>query len=434
MADEYGSGDLNPQAPRLVSREYTSQSTYDTFVRDACMSVTQEDILSNAGPWKAKVLRVWKEDGENSNAGFFWSLFTDGVAGEIVFIKAWIPELSSCKGPGYEPAPDDHKAVEMCPTFVAARTNMPAPQVGTLVKVDFEDRRNLTFPIYLGPANSSNEQMSDQLTPAQLISAQQSFSSGKRYDAQNLPSDIKTDQTNVSFKEPQAYKENRIRVFAFGALPVNSPLLVSVPSTKSKGQKVHKLVASRLKALNEAWTNETGKSAFLVASGHRRHRWNHDFEYYKKKIIEEYKSKYPAGTSDAQVFRKGSGLKAFMSPHETGLAVDFGNNGLVPETSPSRGGRPIGEQRNTAAHIWLKNNAHFFGFTPYKFEPWHWECLVPRENWKSGEEFSPMATRIVEVSKTPYPENVKDNKGRSYNVKGQQLATTDEVFAVNKFV
>jgi len=178
MADEYGSGDLNPQAPRLVSREYTPQSTYDTFVRDACISATQDDIFSNAGPWKAKVLRSWKEDGENSNAGFFWSLFTDGVAGEIVFIKAWIPELSSCKGPGYEPAPDDHKAVEMCPTFVAARSGMSPPQVGTLVKVDFEDRRNLTFPIYLGPVNSADEQISAELTKPGESGTRDKFNGG----------------------------------------------------------------------------------------------------------------------------------------------------------------------------------------------------------------------------------------------------------------
>ena len=68
---KYGSGDLNPQARALVTREYTSDSTFDTFIRDAAARATQEDIFANAGPFKAEVLRVWKEDGTNINSGFF---------------------------------------------------------------------------------------------------------------------------------------------------------------------------------------------------------------------------------------------------------------------------------------------------------------------------------------------------------------------------
>ena len=125
-----------------------------------------------------------------------------------------------------------------------------------------------------------------------------------------------------------------------------------------------------------------------------------------------------------------------MSPHETGLAFDIGNNGLIPETDPERGGIPKREQRNTTAHNWLKNNAHRFGITPLKTEPWHWEVLVPQANFSSGAEFSPgnYNVRVEETSQTPYPENVKDFKGRSYNVEGQKLKTTNRIFASNRFV
>ncbi len=28
---------------------------------------------------------------------------------------------------------------------------------------------------------------------------------------------------------------------------------------------------------------------------------------------------------------------------------------------------------------WMKENAHTYGITPYKKEPWHWECVITRQ-------------------------------------------------------
>ena len=119
-----------------------------------------------------------------------------------------------------------------------------------------------------------------------------------------------------------------------------------------------------------------------------------------------------------------------MSPHETGLAFDIGNHGLEPVSATKS------QQKKTPAFAWLKENAHRFGITPYKHEPWHWEVLVPQANFSSGAEFSPgnYNVRVVETSQTPYPENVRDFKGRSYNVEGQKLKTTNRIFASNRFV
>ena len=167
---KYGSGDLNPQARALVTREYTSDSTFDTFIRDAAARATQEDIFANAGPFKAEVLRVWKEDGTNINSGFWTALFDDGVEGEIIFIKARIPEIHT-----YPVDTDDVKSIEMHPTFVSKKPGMTEPQVGTIVWVDYEDRRNLTFPIYLGPVNSTDDQVSQQLNEALRLRAKELY-------------------------------------------------------------------------------------------------------------------------------------------------------------------------------------------------------------------------------------------------------------------
>ena len=42
----------------------------------------------------------------------------------------------------------------------------------------------------------------------------------------------------------------------------------------------------------------------------------------------------------------------------------------------------------TPLFAWLKENAHKHGFTPYKWEPWHWEVRVPYNAWASGREFT----------------------------------------------
>ena len=65
--------------------------------------------------------------------------------------------------------------------------------------------------------------------------------------------------------------------------------------------------------------------------------------------------------------------RAVCSPHRTGTAVD-----LYVGHMPGMGvdsTRPLSRQymAQTAAYRWLVANAGRFGFTPYLFEPWHWE-------------------------------------------------------------
>jgi len=75
-------------------------------------------------------------------------------------------------------------------------------------------------------------------------------------------------------------------------------------------------------------------------------------------------------------------IKAFKSPHETGLAFDLGSpSPFAPVMAHAAA------MRASPAYAWLKANAHKFGITPYKHEPWHWECVVSREAWVTGTEF-----------------------------------------------
>ena len=96
--------------------------------------------------------------------------------------------------------------------------------------------------------------------------------------------------------------------------------------------------------------------------------------------------------------RRGKQRRAWNSPHQTGLAIDFDNNGVSTQTRKF----PISGQKKSKGFKWLQANAHKYGLHPYEKEPWHWECVVPRDNFVSGEEFTPgnYNVRVVETSKT----------------------------------
>jgi len=175
---------------------------------------------------------------------------------------------------------------------------------------------------------------------------------------------------------PATYAENRVKVGVYGSLPSDSPLLVPVATTTGRSrQRMHVVAASKLAAMSEAVLSSLGFS-LLVASGWRPHRWT-SFEQYRQSLIEKYKK---PGLTDDEAFRLGRTYLAFDSPHETGLAADFGCGGLLPVSAT------ITKQRTTALWKWLRDNAWSFGFTPYISEPWHWECNIPLSVFRSGKE------------------------------------------------
>lgn len=118
----------------------------------------------------------------------------------------------------------------------------------------------------------------------------------------------------------------------------------------------------------------------------------------QKAIYESYIAKDGKTKADTYSARPG------YSEHQTGLAMDF---------------TPIEDSfKDTAAYMWLKNNAHKFGFverfplgkemiTGYIYEPWHWRYV----GVKDAEEIKKLSKTLEEY----------------YNVKGGDYEVSYEV-------
>jgi hypothetical protein len=201
-------------------------------------------------------------------------------------------------------------------------------------------------------------------------------------------------KTSAVIKEAVPFEEARVRVSDYKSLVGTENILIPYPCSVS-GRKalVHKLVAKRLDAMNSAWLSENpGKQPILINNGFRPQKKMSEEEF-NRRLDDKYK-----GTGGVSEGRKWN---AYYSPHETGMAVDMGSNNLSPDPPTNE------QQKQTFFYKWLRNNAHKFGFTPYKFEAWHWECRLPRESWSSGEEFTDNLAMRVESpgqgGQIPYP-------------------------------
>lgn len=69
--------------------------------------------------------------------------------------------------------------------------------------------------------------------------------------------------------------------------------------------------------------------------------------------------------------------RATCSPHRTGTAIDLYVGHLEGHGVDSTDPVNRRHQAQGATYRWLVENAHRFGFTPYVFEPWHWEWIGP---------------------------------------------------------
>jgi len=151
---DVGMGDLNPSETPMTRRELTSDTKYNRFAIDAAFESFGHNIFANAGPYKAIVLRSWQEsDPSPSN---FWNIFGDGLGGQMTMVKARIPEVHHYPIPdSLDPAAGPHQPIiELYPTYVSRELNAPPPAAGTIVWVDYEDRTNFKYPIYLGPVKA----------------------------------------------------------------------------------------------------------------------------------------------------------------------------------------------------------------------------------------------------------------------------------------
>jgi hypothetical protein len=179
-----------------------------------------------------------------------------------------------------------------------------------------------------------------------------------------------------------SYLENRVTTAFYGSLPEDSPLLVNVPTTPGHPQqRMHLLAAQKMAAMDQAILSDLGIVA-QTASGWRPHRWASLAQYHQT-LIDTYKARLQAKLgrvpTDAEVLAFGRIYLAFDSPHETGLARDFGCGGLIPVSAT------IEEQKKTPLFKWLVDNAYKHDVTPYFPEPWHWECrILSLDAYKKG--------------------------------------------------
>ena len=161
-----------------------------------------------------------------------------------------------------------------------------------------------------------------------------------------------------------SYEEKRVKVSELGTTPASSPLLVEIPGVGGP-RKLHKLAAQSFQEMAAAIHRDLGIVA-KAASAWRPHRWT-SRKQYEDRLIAKYGS-----------VKEGRRWLAFDSPHETGLAVDFGVGGLEPVCNT------VTRQRATPLHHWLVAHAHEYGWHPYKVEPWHWECPLSLQAFKTG--------------------------------------------------
>lgn len=162
-----------------------------------------------------------------------------------------------------------------------------------------------------------------------------------------------------------SYEEKRVKVTELGTIAGTSPLLVDIPGTMGP-RKLHRLAAESFKVMSAAIQRDLGIEV-KAASAWRPHRWT-SRKQYEDTLIAKYGS-----------VKAGRKWLAFDSPHETGLAVDFGVGGLAPVS------KTADKQRTAPLHLWLVAHAHEHGWHPYKNEPWHWEYPLSLATFKTGE-------------------------------------------------
>ncbi len=159
--------------------------------------------------------------------------------------------------------------------------------------------------------------------------------------------------------------ERRVKVSVYGTLAADSRLLVPVPAASPGPKRLHAAAARALTAMSAAVRDDLGLE-LKIASAWRAHRWTSRAQY-EAVLVQRFGS-----------IAEGKRWLGFDSPHETGLAIDIGVGGLWPSRSTADA------QRRQPLHQWLVARAWEFGWYPYKVEPWHWECPLSLQAFKTG--------------------------------------------------
>ncbi len=353
-------------------------------------------------------------------------------------VPEWLPHPEA----GGTHADKAHEIINMYPSFVAASellTQRGEPERGSLVWVDFQNRANYSGPTYYdkvqdittfgtgeeeGSASEEDLTLSERLdegdyVPEYVEGTTTVVLSRGHPIIKKVYRNEKGELNKSATYAPKNQRENRVRYFAYGDLkstPGAKNNLVEVPENmRTKKLQVHTLLLDRLLALNELWAEYYEKNGLgsktipsgapgagkpytntlKVTSAYRKKEYS--FAIGDPRINDLHCPGLKKYCRDARDPSKGIGGRkamgykscrsarsavAFMSPHMTGLCVDFGNNGI------STNGKKKSGMRKSEAYKFLLNYAWLFGLYPYSAETWHFELQMPRESWFSGYEFA----------------------------------------------
>lgn len=354
-----------------------------------------------------------------------------------------IPDFLPNAGDFSEKGKKAHDIINMYPCFVGVSEELTIrgePDPGSLVWVDFQNRATFQGPIYLDKVGLDVGYDSD----GEKIEVVEEFGTASKIDTLGLDTEVEAEATKSGttvkisigkpiIKDPSRYKfgtfdngqgirQNRVFLLAFanakgkdielgGKLFKGEDVgLEPVPSEMAfpgYSPTVHPLLIPRLEQLNSMWQayydseglgsktipdhsalrDVGGGQAYTrnltISSGYRSMTVkgpgnspipldNEGFRIYCKQGREKYE--YPS-------CREFASKNAFFTPHQTGLCVDFRGNGLKAVGSSTN------QQAQTETHKFLRQFAWLCGFYPLGTETWHYECLVPREAFFTGEEF-----------------------------------------------
>ena len=125
-----------------------------------------------------------------------------------------------------------------------------------------------------------------------------------------------------------------------------------------------------------------GKSAIDLSRSELSRRYKNRFKNTKPSTLTDKEYLFDGYLIDRYGSKqRGRAFIAFLSVHNSGLAFDISTNGIKSNKRATK------FQESTTLFKWMKDNAHKYGFTPYKKEPWHWELLPPRDAYFSGIDF-----------------------------------------------
>jgi len=215
MSTKFDFGDLNPVDDKIVGKReiHPSETNSLKFLRDFAVKKIDNNMDEDHHGYLARVLFVYDSTTKKKGSSAFNHLnLIDGDTEGLYhhfrariyedFGGAVLPEPSEIPlNPESEHYYNDLKIVEMHPKFTSLKPNMPLPKPDQIVKVDFEDDGNKTFPIYLNILGANQTIVSRPPTPGR---PSESFKKG-------IPRDLGTVVPETVSRPPEPTPEERER-------------------------------------------------------------------------------------------------------------------------------------------------------------------------------------------------------------------------------